>query len=452
MNPWIVRHAISPLLERLLRRKTFRFFRELMASQWWDPEKIRDLQLRKLRDLVSIALNETADYRRLSGIEPGWLPESIQDLQRLPLLDKATISANREGLVNHRVPGGPIHYNTGGSSGRPLIFYLDKRRQAYDKAARMRTHEWWGIRPGDREAYIWGSPVELSKQDRTKQLRDALTNEMLLSAFDLSERSIGTFVDRLRHFKPKCLFGYPSSMAVMCQLARKAGLILSDIPVQTVFSTAEVLYDHQKEIISETLSGAPVVNGYGSREGGFIAHECPEGRMHMTSESVIVEFLKDGRSVGAGEDGEIVITHLDNHTMPFIRYRTGDVGQPSDEICPCGRGLEVMKVVKGRSTDFIIAPDGRWVHGLALIYAVRDIPGVQQYQIVQRDVDSIVVRLVMSDSFPPDGQTRIREGIVERLGPQVQVLIEKVAKIEQEASGKFRYVISQVARDRQALL
>ena len=452
MIPWISGHIISPALERLFRRRTFNYYHELMKSQWWSAEEIQGLQLEKLQTLVSTAMNGTPAYTELAGLAADWLPESLGDLARLPLLDKATLSTHRDRLTNRAVPGGAISYNTGGSSGTPLIFCLDKRRQAYDKAARMRTHEWWGVAPGDREAYIWGSPVELSGQDRLKQFRDWLTNEMLLSAFDLSEESVERFVASLHRFKPRCLFGYPSSIALMCQFARAKGLDLTGLPVKAVFSTAEVLYDHQKQIISETLGGVPVVNGYGSREGGFIAHECPEGRMHITSENVLVEFIKDGQAVEPGQDGEIVVTHLDNHAMPFIRYRTGDIGQPSDETCSCGRRLEVMKGLKGRSTDFVIAPDGRWVHGLALIYVVREIAGVRQYQIVQDDLDVIRVMVVSGPEFPPEGQQRIREGIAKRMGAEVRVDVEDVAEIAPAASGKFRYVISKIARERQALL
>jgi phenylacetate-CoA ligase len=250
----------------------------------------------------------------------------------------------------------------------------------------------------------------------------------------------------------KCIFGYPSSIALLSQMAERAGHDLASLGVAVVFCTAEVLYDHQKATISRAFGGVPVVNGYGSREGGFIAHECPAGRMHITSENVIVEFIKDGTPVAPGEDGEIVVTHLDNHAMPFIRYRTGDVGQPSTEICPCGRGLEVMKVVKGRSTDFVVTPDGRWVHGLGLIYVVREVPGVRQYQIIQDDVDAIRVLLVLDSDFPPDGERQIQEGFTKRLGIEVRVSVEQVTELRQDPSGKFRFVISKVAQDRQTLL
>ena len=451
MWPWAVRTILLPLQECLMRRQTFAYYRALTASQYWPRERLRALQINKLRDIAATVVPQTA-YASVVGADPAIWFLTLDDLQKLPLLDKPTISTHREELVNRSVAGGPIRYNTGGSSGEPLIFYFDKRRQAYDKAARMRTHQWFGIRPGDREAYVWGSPVELSVQDRLKNLRDWLTNEMLLSAFDLSEESVGRFVQRLRRFKPACLFGYPSSISLLCQLAARAGHRLADLPVRAVFCTAEVLYDHQKAVIAEAFGGVPVVNGYGSREGGFIAHECPAGRMHITSENVIVEFIKDGTPVAPGEDGEIVVTHLDNHAMPFIRYRTGDIGQPSAETCPCGRGLEVMKVVKGRSTDFIVTPDGRWVHGLGLIYVVREIPGVRQYQIIQDDVDAVRVLLVLDRDFPPDGEGRIREGLAKRLGSGVRVAVEPVTELRQDPSGKFRFVISKVAQDRQALL
>ena len=35
----------------------------------------------------------------------------------------------------------------------------------------------------------------------------------------------------------------------------------------------------------------PVADCYGSREAGFIAHECPAGNYHITAENVIVEIL-----------------------------------------------------------------------------------------------------------------------------------------------------------------
>jgi phenylacetate-CoA ligase len=343
-------------------------------------------------------------------------------------------------------PGGLHRYNTGGSSGEPLIFYFDRRRQAYDAAARALTHRWWGIDIGDRELYFWASPFEIKKQDRIKNLRDKLTNQMLLSAFYLSQDMVPKFVQKIQKFEPKCIFGYPSTIALFCELASQQGFDLSKSGIKVVFSTAEVLYDHYRKTISNAFGKVPVVDGYGSREGGFISHECPEGSMHVLDQNVIVEYLHGDKPVGPGEDGEIVVTHLDNWAMPFIRYRTGDVAQFDTRKCPCGRHLSIMNKIQGRTTDFIVSPDGRWQHGLSLIYVIRDIPGVADFKIIQEAVDDIKVLLKIHKTlFPEEGKRQIIEGFKKRMGHMVNVDIEMVDEIKKDASGKYRYVVSKVA-------
>ena len=101
-------------------------------------------------------------------------------------MDKADIQANREQMLWKRVPGGYYKYNTGGSSGDPVIFYYGRQRQASDAAGRIRARRWWGVDVGDREVYLWGAPVELAKTDRIKTLRDRLFKQLVLNAFEMS--------------------------------------------------------------------------------------------------------------------------------------------------------------------------------------------------------------------------------------------------------------------------
>jgi phenylacetate-CoA ligase len=159
----------------------------------------------------------------------------------------------------------------------------------------------------------------------------------------------------------------------------------------------------------------------------------------------VVEYLRDGEPVAQGEDGEIVITHFDNWGMPLIRYRTGDVAQPASGDCPCGRGLGAMQNIRGRTTDFIITPDGRWQHALSLIYVVRDIPGVEEFKILQEEVDDLHVKLKLNKQYPVDGDLRIETGFKKRMGEEIRVTVEHVEEIPRDASGKYRYVVSKVA-------
>jgi len=291
---------------------------------------------------------------------------------------------------------------------------------------------------------VWGSPIELGTQDRVRQIRDSLLRTKLLPAFEMSEAKLDSFVAEIRAMCPKILFGYPSALAHIAHHAETRGQRMNDLGIRVAFVTSEKLYDHQREQISRVF-GCRVANGYGGRDAGFIAHECPTGGMHITAEDIIVEIVDDaGNPVPHGQAGEIVTTHLATKDFPFIRYRTGDVGMLDEQLCPCGRGLPLLKEIQGRTTDFLVAQDGTVMHGLALVYILRDLPGVRQFKIVQENLQRTRI-LVTTDAYFQEESTRlIVAGVKQRLGQAVQVEIEQVDAIPKEASGKYRYVVSRV--------
>ena len=100
-----------------------------------------------------------------------------------------------------------------------------------------------------------------------------------------------------------------------------------------------------------------------------------------------------------GQAGEIVVTHLATRDFPFIRYKTGDVAVMDDRRCDCGRGLPMLKEIQGRTTDFVVAADGTVMHGLALIYILRDLPGMQAFKVTQHTLTRCHVELVVDPSF-----------------------------------------------------
>lgn len=447
MSPWLVRNILYPAHERLVGRPSLRYWRELERSQWLSADELRAVRQAKLRALLAHAWQSCPAHRERLR-EAGFCLESLahftlEDLPRLPLLDKDTIRGELQGLVAWNLPGGVFRYTTGGSTGAPLIFYFDRRRQAYDQAARMRTHAWFGVLPGEREVYLWGAPVELGKQDRLKMLRDRLTNQLLLSAFEMSPHAMRQYLSRIDRFKPACLFGYPSSLATLAEFARGIGW-RPRRGLKAVFPTGEQLYPHQRQGLADVFD-APLGNCYGSRDAGFIAHECPAGSMHVTAENIMLEVIDaDGAVLPPGETGELVVTHLDNYALPFVRYRTGDAGRLVDGACRCGRKLPLMQVTAGRVTDQLRRADGAYVHALALIYTVRDLPGVREFKIRQRALDQVRLELVVDDDFDLSAEERIRREFASRLGQGAVVEIDYVAAIAPEPSGKHRYVISEI--------
>jgi phenylacetate-CoA ligase len=437
--------VLFPLHERLKHHSSVSVRRGLEESQWWPAERLQTLQVQRLRTLLTEAGQHVPYYRGLFkdlGFDPADL-KSLADLQRLPFLTKPVIRANTEALKHERAQG-LARFNTGGSSGEPLIFFIGNERVSHDVAAKWRATRWWGVDIGDPEIVVWGSPIELGSQDRIRAWRDKLLRTELLPAFEMSESRVDGFVAAIRRRRPKMLFGYPSALSHIARHAEARGQRMDDLGIRVAFVTSERLYDDQRETIARVF-GCRVANGYGGRDAGFIAHECPSGGVHLTAEDIVVEIVdRDGHVLPPGEAGEIVVTHLATKDFPFIRYRTGDVATLSTERCACGRGLPLLTEIQGRTTDFVVAADGTVMHGLALIYTLRDLPGVKHFRIEQISLDETCVQIVPGAGFDAAARERIEREFRARLGSSVRVVVETVAAIPAEASGKFRYVVSHV--------
>ncbi|MES2298303.1 MAG: AMP-binding protein [Pseudomonadota bacterium] len=441
----LVSSLLFPLHERFKRHPTHRLRLGMEQSQWWSQAQLHGMRLERLRALLLHAQSQVPHYRDLFariGFDAAKV-DSLECLHRLPILDKDTMRAGAQRFQSAQADR-LKQFSTGGSNGEPLRFQLGTERIAHDVAAKWRATRWWHVDIGDRELVIWGSAIELKAQDRLRTLRDGVFRTRLLPAFDLSAARLDRFLARLRKFRPAMMIGYPSAMSLMARHATARRIALDDLGIRVAFATAERLYDDQRAQI-EQVFGCPVANGYGGRDSGFIAHECPSGGMHITAEDVIVEIVDPaGRALPIGQSGQIVVTHLATRDFPFIRYATGDIGALSHRACPCGRTLPLLEQIEGRSTDFVHASDGRVMHGLALIYILRELPQIRAFKIVQESVDQTRVLVVATPSLPATVKATIETGFKARLGAQVRVLIDEVGSIAPEASGKFRYVVSHV--------
>lgn len=445
----VISSVFFPLHERLKKHDTVAVRQKMEISQWWDRARLEELRLLKLRRFLADVEAHVPYYRKLfseTGFQAGEISR-VADLARLPLLDKSTIRANIDATKSEKAEG-LARFNTGGSSGEPLVFYIGKERVSHDVAAKWRATRWWDVDIGDPEMVVWGSPIELNAQDRIRGLRDRVLRTKLLPAFEMSEQKLDRFLGEIRHTRPKMLFGYPSALSLIARHAEARGLQMDDVGIKVAFVTSERLYDDQRQQIGKVF-GCPVANGYGGRDAGFIAHECPHGGMHITAEDIIVEIVdQQGAPLPCGDAGEIVVTHLATRDFPFIRYRTGDIGVLDSRPCTCGRGLPLLKEIQGRSTDFLVAQDGTVVHGLALIYVLRDLPQIGAFKIIQEDLSLTRVWVVTEAGLTQELIEKIEQSFKARLGTGVKIAVEEMAEIPSEKSGKFRYVVSKVPQNR----
>ena len=254
---WFARNVFR-LQEAAMHRPTFPMLEELERTQWLSRDDMLDYQTGHLNVLLQTALAHSPWHA--ARLHAAGLVETVRagavlpsDLSRLPTMDKRDARENVEQLVWRGVPGGVFPYTTGGSSGEPLIFHFGRARQAADAAGRLRARRWWGVAPGEREVYLWGAPVELSKTDRIKTLRDRLVNQLLLNAFDMSPACMGDYLEAIQAWNPKAIYGYASSLALLAAHAETRGARLRLPALRVVSTTGEPLFPHQRELIEQIV-------------------------------------------------------------------------------------------------------------------------------------------------------------------------------------------------------
>jgi phenylacetate-CoA ligase len=440
------------LQERMLGRNTFEILRELEESQRWPRERLDALRLSRLQQVVGRAYEHTPYWRRVMD-ETGIAPRDVQtlaDLARFPLLEKETVRSRLEEMTDKEGRRRLMKVRTSGSTNEALQFYSDSPRESHINAARIRGHRWIGIDKGDREMYFWGSPIELSKQDRIKRVRDWLINDGLTNGFELKPQFVAQYFRYWVQWRPKCIFGYPNSLVLMSLMSRAQGIdltVLAKRGLTAISTTSEMLTQPDRTLISESF-GVPVYDSYGLREGGLIGHECAHGTMHTMDEQLYLETVDPHTLEPTDGEGELVLTNLFSTVMPLIRYRTGDIVTLSSERCGCGLNLSSVKVSGGRVADFVVTSDGRWIPGYAFIYICRSVPGVIKFQVQQDRPGEICVLLEVDGNFPADGQEQVARQALARLRSDDEVTVRVVDDIRPAPSGKYRPVVSKVAQDR----
>lgn len=448
MFPLLARTAFR-IQEHMLGRRTFAILDEMEQSQYWPRERIEQLQLRRLQDLVAVAYAHTPFWRSVmdqARIQPSDI-RSLSDVQRFPLLDKETVRARREDMVWREGRRRLMLARTSGSTNEALQFYTDSPREAHINAARIRGHRWIGINKGDREMYFWGSPVELGKQHWVKSVRDRLVNDGLTNGFAVSPELVQQYFAKWLRWRPECIFGYANSVILMALMARAQGLDLTELKrrgLRAICVTSEMLTDTDRCRVRDAF-GVPVYDSYGIREGGLIGHECSHFTMHTTDEQILLETLDPKTLEPTEGEGELVLTNLVSTVMPMIRYRTGDLVMLARTPCPCGRTLNRVSLTGGRLGNAVVTSDGSWIPGTFFLYLCRPMRGIVKFQAVQERLGEIRLLLVIDDEFPSDGKDQLMHLMRPRLSQNDVFVVQIVADIPPAPSGKHHLVVSRVA-------
>jgi phenylacetate-CoA ligase len=420
----------------------------LERSQRLEPDLLRNMRFGSLLKLLNHAARYVPFYQKRFA-DVGFDPQMVKDfddLRKLPILTKQDIQENREALISTCYPRADLVENrTGGSTGSPLVFYHHQERLDSRQAATLRHNRWAGYKVGCKTAILWGHQRDISLYRSFKaRLRNLLIDRQLIcDSGSFSEETLSQFTRDFRHFRPEIIVAYANSLGMVVDYCIDQKIELPK--PRGIITSAEVLTDENRAKI-ESYFNVKVFDRYGSRETSVIASECEaHDGLHINAENLYLEFIEHGHDVNPGAVGEIIVTDLGNWAFPFIRYQIGDMGSPAAGVCRCGRTLPRMQMIAGRTTDFLVAPDGRKVSGAALtIYLAAKVPGVRQAQIIQRERTTLIFNLVVDQSFNQSSLDLIREKVTHFFGESMQIVPNYVETIPKEPSGKYRFSICEL--------
>ena len=443
LSSWIVRNIVFPAWVRRDHPAYKKFYTEFDRTQFLSKNELQLLQLNRLKSLLQHAKSNCPFYAQRM-LQTGFDPDRLTNLEQLTMLPVLT-KRDIQDYGSTMLAGGfrekdRLRNQTGGSTGSPLQFYVDRQRFDSRKASTLRHNLWAGIRPGDWQVYLWGSRLDEGRPTSVwGHLRNHLLyRTILLNTSKIADADWADLIHEIRSKKPTSMIAYTQSAVLFGRYLRAQGI--RDIQISSIVTTAEMLLPGQREFLEETFQGK-VFNRYGCREVSVIASECEFHRgMHVNAEALLLEIVPDPKR--PGRSGRIVITDLLNYSMPLIRYEIGDVGQwAEDQQCSCGRSLPLLAEVQGRITDFLVLSDGRQISGPALTLVISDMADVRQVQFVQRAPDQILLRVVPGKDYGAWTEEGLRKRLSLYLGKAARLQIELTDSIASEISGKYRFVV-----------
>jgi phenylacetate-CoA ligase len=403
-------------------------------------QRIKAMQEKRLQALVQHAAERVPFYRELFRqlkLHPEEI-QTIEDLRRLPMLTKSEVRQNQKNLLAddeaRATRGDILSIQTSGSTGLPLTIFLSRSEFIEGLALVIYGFLKCGGRIRDRYAQIIAPSSN----------RDTFAFErlgVLRQHFIDLRQGVENALSELNRLQPQVVYSYPSFLALMAKDNLQSHPLA--YPVRLVITHGEMLSDRCRALLSQAFS-CPVRDSYGAAEVFRIAYECQFQRLHIIPDSAVVEV--DESTLDSNGAADIIVTPLYLKTMPLIRYRLGDRVILSEDPCPCGSNFTTIRKIVGRSDDDLTLPGGKRISARA-INLLENVPGIVEYQIIQKSRERFEVHVKPGAEYGPDSQKQIEQTIARGCAPEaVQVDVRIVEAVRRASNGKLNTVISEVDR------
>lgn len=455
-SPKIIRVPIQVLYSlvprKVLTGKNFKkIYKEtellLDQSEYWTKKEHARYQLRQIRLLVNHAYNTVPYYQELFK-KIGFHPRDIvhlEDIRNIPVLTKDIIRKNQERLISSKFKKGHLLYKTtGGSTGYPLGFYVDRDEDlAKELAFVNKLYERIGYKGNERTFVLRGRIIN----GRNKLFRyDKHTNEFFASSYHLNDSNIHLYTEALIDSNSVCIKAYPSSISSIAKFILQKGIEDQFNHIKWVILSSEKIYNYQREELRKSFPNAQIFGLYGHTEHGVLAGQCSvSSHYHIQTEYGYTEIVNNSGNICLEEDeiGEIITTGFNNYAMPLIRYKTGDLGIHSNLQCSCGRQYPLLKDILGREQEYLVTKNGTKISLTSIIHSqhMTALGNIKEFQLVQYEIGRVLVNVVVSSSFSKKDIKEIQTKMSKATNGNLEVTVNLVQSIERTMSGKFKFLI-----------
>lgn len=409
----------------------------LQESQYWSKEKLENYQLEQLHKVIEHAYNNVPYYNRVFN-ERGLAPKDIKDfndLKKLPYLTKDIVRENMNELIATNYDKKKLKYvTTGGTTGKPMSFYVQRDNYIRERAFVAMQFK----RVGYSKSRI-NRMVILTGYMPHHGYYEYIGKDLILSSFLLNKDNFMEYIRKIEKFNPYFIQAYPSTIAVLSKYILQNEIIMELSKIKAILCSSENIYDYQRKMIEDAFN-CRVYGLYGHREACCIAGTCEKSDLyHIQSEYGFAELINKGGkdAVRENELCEIVATGFNNYSMPFIRYRTGDIAVNTSESCGCGRNYKLIKKIYGREREFFVDENG------SPILMMRDNEGIWSLkhmiiacQYVQNEAGKVLLNIVANGRLNNEDKLSIVEDF-HKSHPTLDITLKEVDDIPKTNIGKY---------------
>src|SRR5690554_6153617 len=351
--------------------------------------EIRAEHRRRLDSFLNSSVEKSKFYFPYSGFD---------DLNYFPILNKENVINSLDCIATIKEKHALVSL-TGGTTGASMKVLYTKENIQERHALLDHFRAQYGYKLGSKCAWFSGKNI-VTELDLKKGIcyRDDYINKIrFFSTFHITEKNFDVYWAAFCKFAPEYMVGFPSSVYELCSMAAGRGLKLENT-VKAFFPTAETLLAIHREVIGSVL-GCKIADQYASSEGAPFILECEQGGLHIHPLTGVFEVVDE--NMQPAQEGEILVTSFTTEGTPLIRYRIGDRIKlaPEDKQCACGSCFPLVEKIEGRSTDYILSPTHGKVNLGNISNSTKDIAGIIQFQVIQKEVDKVQVLVVASSEF-----------------------------------------------------